>query len=80
MYRGKCPLCSAQLELREKDILHCSKADHFVIFRMDFEKAWGTFDASQGDADDTKRLLADLGVVETVEAIVEKWRTTNEPR
>jgi len=46
---------------------------------MDFEKAWGTFDASQGAADETKRLLADLGVVETVEAIVEKWRTTNEP-
>ena len=67
MYRGKCPLCSAQLELGINDIVHCSKEEHFSISRIAFEHAWEVFDASARGLLETVQLIKDLGVADELE-------------
>jgi hypothetical protein len=77
MYRGKCPLCSAQLELGINDMVRCSNQDHFSLSRVAFEHAWEVYDASKRGVPDTTQLIRDLGVEEEVKKILEAKE--NEP-
>jgi hypothetical protein len=61
MYRGKCPLCGAQLEISAGDKVKCSQADHFSVDRLEFEKAWSVFDNSPRKEADTQALYEALG-------------------
>jgi hypothetical protein len=42
-YRGKCPVCSGKLELKENRLV-CS--DHFEISNTIFEAAWDKYELS----------------------------------
>jgi len=77
MYRGKCPLCSAQLELGVNDMVRCSKDDHFALSRIAFEHAWEVFDASARGIPETVQLVKALGVEDEVKKILEAKE--NEP-
>ena len=77
MYRGKCPLCNAQLELGINDMVRCSKEDHFALSRVAFEHAWEVYDASARGIPDTNQLIVNLGVLEEVTKILEEKE--NEP-
>lgn len=56
-YRGKCPCCSAQLELEAAgDTLKCP-VDHYVISRYVFEAAWDEYETSGGTPFDAEALL-----------------------
>lgn len=50
-YRGKCPICSGQLEVGPDDVLFCTKRPHYQVRRLAFELAWGKYDAGTMDAD-----------------------------
>lgn len=53
-YRGKCPVCSGQLE-QVAGMLQCS--DHFSIDQAVFERLWDAYEASPQSVKDGETLL-----------------------
>jgi hypothetical protein len=86
-YRGKCPVCSGQLDMsselkipadaivpKDARMLYCTvHPEHFVMWQEVFEQAWDKYDRGAIPGDTLLAVLLDNNLTSAKPAMSRKW-------